>query len=152
MTLVTLRRFVNRHGWEKWIDVQDPPPIHYKLLREHTETRSVGRFQQDFPIVQFARVEETLYELQRWRGSEPVPFEEPVYSEEGFAIDRARFDRNVPSLHRERHYEEALMMIRMLIEENRLSDHVGPLGKAVGTLEQIERAIGDCHLPGPEGR
>lgn len=136
---MTAYRFVDRHGWEKWLELPDRPPPVWCVP---TPIEMPQSFKAS-PVLSM-RVESRLFEGQTWRL--PGWSDERVYSEGGRQLsDADRFDVNRPSLHREHRYVEALLRIQRIIEDERSDGGAfGPLGEALvamGTVRRLESEI-----------
>lgn len=143
---MTRRRFVNRHGWEKWIDVPDPPPYAMKIL-DPFEVPS--RPCADPPELA-ERLRERLFVLQSWH--HPQWPREHVYSEEGFALDEERFADTSPSLHRERELVRTIRAIEDLTNYGRAKHPLTGMLAAENALRQINEILEEwraLHTPFP---
>lgn len=136
---MTAYRFVRRDGWEKWIELDEPLP-HVWNVPDAIELPA--RFTADVDV-RAATYKVRMFVRQPW-AIEPWPREQ-VYVEDDMRLDDAdRFGTDVPSLHREQQYREALLSIERIIEDERVPRHFGPLGEAMaamGAVERIGRAL-----------
>lgn len=126
-------RFVNRHGWEKWIDVSDPPPDVWKLA-DDIENVPVTAFAEAQPRASTYRVR--LYVRQPWNVA-PWP-REHVYVEEGLPLDDSdRFGPEYPSLHREREQRRCIDEIAEVVENAGKTENA--LVEALVARETVDR-------------
>lgn len=136
---MTAYRFVRRDGWEKWIEIEDPSP-HVWNVPDAIELQD--RWTADVPE-RGGTYKVRMFVRQPW-AIEPWPNEQ-VYVEDDMQLDDSdRFGTDVPSLHREQQYREALLSIQRIINVEWASAGFGPVGEAIaamGTVERIQRAL-----------
>lgn len=133
---MTAYRFVNRDGWERWVDVPDPPPSSWKLAEPYqVSDRAIAD-----PPERLGFMHSRLFVRQPWR-VRPWP-DETVYVEDDMPLsDADRFGPDHPSLHREREYEAALRSIRAIVEREDPALSLGQAISAMGKVEDIESEL-----------
>ena len=131
---MTAYRFVRRDGWEKWIELDEPLPHAWNVP---DAIDLPARLTADMPK-RAARYTVRTFVRQPW-SIEPWPREQ-VYVEDDYQLrDADRFGLNVPSLHREQKYMEALRVIERIIQDERVPRHFGALGEAMAAMGAMER-------------
>lgn len=147
---MTLRRFINAEGWEKWVDVPDPPPrawaMHDAPPPPDPELSRVERMQAAMTATTRSR----LFLLTQWR-PEGCARNEDCYVEQGHTPAAEHFGAHRPSLHRERVVAEPYVDLLRRLRE--IVDSANEQGHAFFELLEAHEALRkiDAELRAHEG-